>query len=153
MSLVSTWVLFQDGKFYQNPVLYTEDWFLCFDDEDPPELVIRVEKKKQRKSVYLEMTSEILGKLGVVARVTMFRGGSQRCFPPNWKEFSDAVGCALHIEHGTAMPIMDDMISQSSVEAEGGTYGLTPKGVGQCTFYNFGLGVLENPDGNGKGKK
>src|SRR3954471_8161053 len=41
MSLGSTWVLGDDGLYYQNPVMGEfENWYICFDDDDPPELVI-----------------------------------------------------------------------------------------------------------------
>jgi|SRR5665213_299803 len=40
MSLVSTWVEATDGRYYQNPVLEGPGWFICFDDDDPPELVV-----------------------------------------------------------------------------------------------------------------
>lgn len=44
MSLVPTWVLAVDGQFYENPIFKGNGWFLCFDDDDPPELVIRMEE-------------------------------------------------------------------------------------------------------------
>ena len=42
MSLVSTYVQSQDDKWYKNPVIYRNDWFICWDDDDPIELVIRM---------------------------------------------------------------------------------------------------------------
>lgn len=41
MSLVSTYVIADDGLYYRDPVLEGDGWFICFDDDDPPELVIR----------------------------------------------------------------------------------------------------------------
>ena len=41
MSLVPTYVLAQDGYWYKNPVLGTASWFLCYDDDDPIEIVIQ----------------------------------------------------------------------------------------------------------------
>lgn len=40
MSLVSTYVKATDGNFYRDPVQQGDGWFICFDDEDDPELVI-----------------------------------------------------------------------------------------------------------------
>lgn len=41
MSLVSSYVYADEGKWYQNPTLgVVGKWFLCFDDDDPDELVI-----------------------------------------------------------------------------------------------------------------
>ena len=47
MSITSTWVLAEDGRYYEDPTLYDPDhfppwWFLCFDEDEPPELVVRV---------------------------------------------------------------------------------------------------------------
>lgn len=40
MSLVPTYVRASNGKFYKNPVLSGDGWFICFDDDDPEEIVI-----------------------------------------------------------------------------------------------------------------
>lgn len=50
MSLVSTWVRFADGNWRKNPVIHghlalgteTLAWFICFDDDEPPELVVEL---------------------------------------------------------------------------------------------------------------
>lgn len=42
MSLVSTWAPCDDGLYHKNPILSDRPdghWFICFDDDDPPELV------------------------------------------------------------------------------------------------------------------
>jgi len=49
MSLVPTHCYCSDGLWYEDPVWrgYDEDgklrWFLCLDDDDPPEMVLRVD--------------------------------------------------------------------------------------------------------------
>lgn len=40
MSLVSTYVESNEGHWYQNPVIEDDGWFICWDDDDPIELVI-----------------------------------------------------------------------------------------------------------------
>lgn len=40
MSLVSTYVRAVDGQLYRNPIIYGDGWFVCFDDDDPMELVV-----------------------------------------------------------------------------------------------------------------
>jgi hypothetical protein len=49
MSLVSTYVRAADGDLYRNPVLAdeTNGWYLCFDDDDPPELVWKIRKDEE----------------------------------------------------------------------------------------------------------
>ncbi len=53
MSLVSTYCLCEDGYWYQNPLWHgdlltdgTYPWFICLDDDDPPELVVQEEYKQ-----------------------------------------------------------------------------------------------------------
>lgn len=46
MSMVPTYVRASDGRFYKNPVLTSEDGFICFDDNDPPELVMKTRGSK-----------------------------------------------------------------------------------------------------------
>ena len=40
MSLVPTYVKATDNLFYKDPTLSGSGWFICFDDDEPPELVI-----------------------------------------------------------------------------------------------------------------
>ena len=41
MSFVSAYVRAVDGKLYRDPVVEGDGWFVCFDDDDPPELVVK----------------------------------------------------------------------------------------------------------------
>ena len=41
MSLVSTYVEADDGHWYKDPTLLTSDWFVCYDDDEPIEVVIK----------------------------------------------------------------------------------------------------------------
>lgn len=43
MSLGQTWVLFDDGAIHADPIIAAApdgNWFICFDEDDPPELVL-----------------------------------------------------------------------------------------------------------------
>lgn len=40
MSLCPAFVRAEDGNLYRNPTIRGEDWYVCFDDDDPPELVV-----------------------------------------------------------------------------------------------------------------
>lgn len=46
MSLVSTYCKCSDGKWYKEPIWFGSDWFICLDDDEPPELVIEKESSK-----------------------------------------------------------------------------------------------------------
>jgi hypothetical protein len=41
VSLVSTYVYIGDGEFLANPTIRFPEGFICFDDDDPPEIVLR----------------------------------------------------------------------------------------------------------------
>lgn len=45
MSLVSTYVESQSGKWYKNPVVKGDGWYICWDDDEPIEIVIDEAKK------------------------------------------------------------------------------------------------------------
>lgn len=49
MSLVSTYVLFSDGRYYKNPTIRGDGWFLCFDDDDQPELVVQMQGQSPKQ--------------------------------------------------------------------------------------------------------
>ena len=86
MSLVATWVQATDGKFYENPILFGEGWYVCFDDDDPPEIVIS-EKLFKSKDAF-----QILEEAGVPHRNVRDGHRENRMFPNKvnlkwkWKE-------------------------------------------------------------------
>jgi len=84
MSLVASYIKCDDGKWYKELVYRSADgdWFLCFDDDDPPELVIKLSCKKK--------ISEICREIGFPSSVSfqMVRGHSQRMFDGKFHEAS-----------------------------------------------------------------
>lgn len=67
MSLVPTWVRATDGKYYKDPVLRERDWFLCFDDNEPPELVVKWKEGDDLPSFW-RRAETILKELGLQYR-------------------------------------------------------------------------------------
>ncbi len=43
----SVYVQARDGAFYKDPLFVFEEGFLCFDDDDPPELILWIPEKVQ----------------------------------------------------------------------------------------------------------
>jgi len=87
--------VFAGDEFYKNPIIRGQDFFICFDDDDIPELVIM---KKGRDSDILDnRASEILENLNIKAK---FKGRatlwSQRCFGDNFN-FQDAYSIFIDI--------------------------------------------------------
>jgi hypothetical protein len=93
-----------DGKYYQNPVIYDEtgDWFICFDDEDPVEFVIRKNvissSRKDREREILER----LEVLGISAKIINSKPTGQRNFTcmydkPKQVIYLDAISADLEL--------------------------------------------------------
>lgn len=92
MSLVSTYVKAVDGKFYKNPVLSGPNWFVCFDDDDPPELVI---------ATRLNLPPErILNDAGIKYSKLRKQGKSGRVFGGKIKN-----ACAYFFDLDSALPV------------------------------------------------
>lgn len=110
MSLVPTFARAVDGVFYENPVLRGDGWFLCFDDDDPPELVIRTVHhagfggKAFREKVRARAV-EILDGLGFRYRITSKEPHctGQRLFGEN-RQFNPAAAFFLKIESPIPVP-------------------------------------------------
>lgn len=85
MSQSATYVQALDGLLYKDPIISGEDWFVCFDDDEPPEIVMKrfgstTEKSARRKAHLLLMEAGIGFTLGEINSLTMGRS-----FPPTWK--------------------------------------------------------------------
>lgn len=83
MSLVSTYVRATDGKLYRNPILEGDGWFICFDDDDPIELVVTMESG-------IKEPTQFLRDMGIHP-VKLHKGdvGGMRCFGKT-QDFKDA---------------------------------------------------------------
>lgn len=120
----NTWVMSDRGRYYRNPVIggvlsfddRDRDWFIKFDDEDPPELVIEVDTlddKLSRKHV-----KGILSAIEVVADISGdLTCGQLRCFSKPGKDLKEcmqpSVSCFLSIH----MPPPDAYFQKSVGEA------------------------------------
>lgn len=125
MSLVSTCVQANDGKIYKNPILSGEDFFICFDDDDPPELVIkrlhRIDSDLHKRAL------DILKNLGLVASLRGNPMKSSRLFNLTQElstKFIEAISYFLHIE----APIPANHITKHD-----GLY----DGQSECTLYRW----------------
>lgn len=118
MSLVSTYVLADDDQWYQEPVLGGDDWFICFDDDDPPELVVKEGKGINPYTLFED--------IGLKAKVISKPSYSGRLFDGN---FHDAWAVFLKIKK----PIPAQHIKEHD--------GLTTEMPFQGTLYDFGKGT------------
>jgi hypothetical protein len=65
MSLVPVYVRGSDGLYYKNPVIHGDGWFICFDDADPPEIVIRRKLIKRSGMKSKDYAEQLLQSLNV----------------------------------------------------------------------------------------
>jgi hypothetical protein len=98
MSLVSTYVKSQDGKYYQNPTIYGIGWYICFDDDEPPEFVLAIDDRKLSNSYIIKEIKEQLQKSKIKAEIKSKVGRSGRLFPPLYKRFRKASRVFIEIE-------------------------------------------------------
>ena len=77
MSLVGTYVQTQEGHWYADPTIWGEnrEWFICYDDDDPIELVIKSSSEKTVDTILQD-----LRKNGWVLRVLSRGLSGQRVF-------------------------------------------------------------------------
>jgi len=86
MSLVTTYFLASDGNLYE-ATLRGDNWFLCFDDDDPPELVIKGGEGQSNQRAR-EIAARLLDIVGINADLLtgphrsgrIFNGKSARSF-------------------------------------------------------------------------
>jgi len=119
MSLGPTYVRADDDEFYKDPTISGHDFFICFDEDDPPELVIM---KNDRDSDSLaKRAEEIIKNLGLNAKTTnKVEMYIQRCFGKGYN-FKDAYSVFIEIDS----PIPFGIITEHE-----GKY----KGKGEATF-------------------
>jgi hypothetical protein len=86
MSLVGTYTLCKDGRYYEELIYWDENrnWFFCFDDDDPPELVV----KKRAK---LDPT-EVLDKLDIPYTEIGSQFEASWLFGKSYKAFTKGYG-------------------------------------------------------------
>lgn len=96
MSLVATWAKADDGYFYKEPVLAAEGWFICFDDDDPIELVIKL-------SSHLT-PEEIFKTTGIDAEVTSKNFVAGRLFSEDADDYVFNDGRSYWIEIHKPLP-------------------------------------------------
>jgi hypothetical protein len=58
MSLVSTFVQSQEGNWYKNPIVKGDGWFICWDDDEPIELVMKKGMGLQIPTILAELKKQ-----------------------------------------------------------------------------------------------
>lgn len=134
MSLVGTWVLAQDGNFYEEPVVRGDGWFLCFDDDDPPELVMQcrlVGQMRKRGANVVEAAGRILREAGVAFSDIKYSGVAGRIFGGQFKQ---AASVWLMVNGPIPVPAnFDQKLTADEMRAYVQRRG--------CVYYSFDLDI------------
>ena len=80
MSLCSTFVQADDGLWYRNPVVEGKGWFVCWDDDDPIELVVQAKDKPEADRKAAEVIKLIEANGGKLTITSRWHGGMERNF-------------------------------------------------------------------------
>ena len=96
MSKVGTYVEGSNGRYYSCPVIYTDEWYVCFDDDDPPEIVIRSFANSSSQSV-VKRAKKFLRDAGFKYKNLEYSSyDTLRAFPPKWN-LKKAGSCEFEI--------------------------------------------------------
>ena len=91
MSLVSTYVQMDDDRWYKNPVIgQGKQWFICYDDDDPIELVVTAQanghatrKRERVQELLREQGCEMYPILAKKTKKPYMKNGHMRLFGTN----------------------------------------------------------------------
>ena len=124
MSLVSTYVKLADDKWYKNPVIYGYSWYICFDDDDPPELVMTAPKQISKVERHA-MIKDFLEERNIIVSSFVHSVSGSRLFPPEWKGSRPAINAFLQIEKTidcTNLLLLHDGVFDERPEIQGVYY-------------------------------
>lgn len=76
MSLVATYVESQEGSWWENPEVSGDGWFICWDDDEPIEIVVDAAKGIEASNI-LRFLSADGWKLRIIGKSSI---GAQRMF-------------------------------------------------------------------------
>ena len=82
MSRVSTYVYIGNGKFLENPVIAFDEGFICFDDDAPPEIVLKKRDAVNREAGRLLAKASLLRLKIPHSRFRVLVNSGMRCFCP-----------------------------------------------------------------------
>jgi hypothetical protein len=82
MSIVSTYVYLGSAKFLENPIIQFDEGFICFDDEEPPEIVLKKTHARNRDEARLLARACLLKLRIPYACLRVITNSGLRCFCP-----------------------------------------------------------------------
>jgi hypothetical protein len=133
VSITQTWVMADDGMLRRDPVVRGEDritgapYFLCFDDNEPPELVICTAGRSVTDEDAQVEAERIVDDLGITAIVGRQVMRATRCF-------SGDAACGPYRK---AVSVWLDILQPLPARLLTGRAYPQPRG-GSCVVFSFG---------------
>ena len=101
MSLVSHFVIMDNTIWYKNPIIFdeTHNWYICFDDDDPPEIVVHhTDQKHLSVKEKLDTIAMVLERHKIFAKVKYLSRTGNRLFPPYYEDFKSCIAAFIKIK-------------------------------------------------------
>ena len=103
MSLVSHYVIMNNTIWYKNPEIFdkTHNWFICFDDDDPPEIIVHhTDQKHLSVKEKLDTITMVLERHNISAKVKGLSSTGNRLYPPHYGEgFKPSIAAYIKIKN------------------------------------------------------
>ena len=93
-----------DHNYYRNPIVYGDNWFVEFEDEELPQIVVKNFKKTSNSSCEKRMR-KILNSHGFKYKLDDGFVSGTRVFPPKFQGFVPAI--ARHFQLKDLIPVND----------------------------------------------
>lgn len=84
-----------NGIYYSDPTYHGDDWFICFDNDEPIELVIES----------MNRVNSVLCHMGIDCMCWDYNAQNLRVFPPRYEEFRGAHSLWLKPQSGYKWPV------------------------------------------------
>ena len=87
MSQYHVYVRAKDGNIYTRPRIQGQNWFICWDDDDDPELVVHATSEAEA-SLMMARIAESVDYIGPLPNRFCFRGGRMTGCPKGMRSFA-----------------------------------------------------------------
>ncbi len=98
-----------DGRFYRRPRVIGDDWWICFDDGDDPEIVVRQFKNSTPWSCQVR-AGKVMREAGIGYKELRHCQQGKRIFPPDWDKFLDGQSFNFQLMAPIPIPGMFDAV-------------------------------------------
>lgn len=125
MSLCHVFVQAQDGRWYTSPTIAKDDWFLCWDDDEPIELVVMVTAKHLAAVRFRLILTELAGR-GFWLEPDGRSRYTDRCFPQLGEKARAQPAASIFLNQVAGAPPAEMFIASPTPKKFTSALGLLP---------------------------